>query len=310
MGRTKRQKGAQKEEEGVWCFYCGEEFSDEYALREHQQKQHFTCALCQAPNATPQDLRAHARAEHQLDVLKVNNAAAGRDWVDLAIVGMDGIPEQFLGKGNRYPEGETDLIIAHLDRKQQALVISNSFSLQGIVKSYAPPKDGRKGWGFIIRDPRDNSKASGDSPEDIFVHETELAPPCEGEPKPETLTPGQRVYYNTKEDLKYGTQAANVRPMIEVKNYRLGVDGEAPGKVREVPHVPVVVTSTGDQGQAIVKPLEPQVSGTVKSFSAKDKWGFIVPDGGASVHRMQALDAAVQTQQNRGVCLQVARTYF
>ena len=289
MGRTKRLKTGEEEEDVVWCFYCGEDFDDEHALLEHQGKQHFTCALCQARHATPQDLRVHARAEHQHDVLKVNNAAAGRDWVDLAIVGMEGIPEQFLGTGNRYPEGEIDIIIAHLDRKQQALSISNSWSMQGIVKSYVPPKDWRNGWGFIIRDPRDTSPASAESPEDIFVHETELAPPCDGEPKPAALTPGQRVYYNAKEDPKYGSQAANVRPMVEVKNYRTGVDGAAPGKLREVPHVPVVVTSTGDQGQAIVKPLEPQVSGTVKSFSAKDKWGFIVPDGGASLCRTPLL---------------------
>jgi cold shock CspA family protein len=285
MGRTKRQKTATEErklqEHDWWCFYCGEDFDDEYALREHQEAQHFTCTVCQARNTTPLELRVHSREEHQLDVLRVNNTLAGRDWVDLGVVGMDGMPDAFLGKGNKYPPGEVELIFAHLDRKQQELTILNSFSLQGVVKSFVPPSaDGRQGWGFIIRDPRDTSPASGDSPQDIFVHQSELAVPCEGEPKTESLVAGQRVYYATKEDLKYGTQAANVRPVLAPKNFRAAADGKPPGAVVHAPPVPVIVTSTGSAGQAIVKLAEPQVSGTIKSFSAKDKWGFIVPDGG------------------------------
>ena len=101
MGRTKRQKTATEErklqEHDWWCFYCGEDFDDEYALREHQEAQHFTCTVCQARNTTPLELRVHSREEHQLDVLRVNNTLAGRDWVDLGVVGMDGMPDAFLG---------------------------------------------------------------------------------------------------------------------------------------------------------------------------------------------------------------------
>ena len=61
----------------------------------------------------------------------------------------------------------------------------------------------------VPRDPRDESSPSGNenAPEDIFVHESELSAAVEGDEKPMMLTAGQRVYYSTKEDKRYGTQA-------------------------------------------------------------------------------------------------------
>lgn len=278
MGRKKRQK-TELVEDMPFCFYCGDEFPDDWTLREHQVTAHFKCPECNTRIQTPRELRNHARSSHGLEVKKVCGALPGRDWVDLEIVGQEEIPEPFLGPGNRFPEGETEIIVAHLDRKQQAMLILNSFSLQGVVKSYAAPKDGRKGWGFIIRDPRDESSPSGDAPEDIFVHESELSAAVEGDEKPIMLTAGQRVYYSTKEDKRYGTQAADVRPVLGIKDYRPGAKDNN-GEFGEAAHVAVVVTGTGKEGQPIIQPLEPQVGGTVKSFSPKDKWGFIIPDGG------------------------------
>ena len=280
MGRKKRQK-VEDPEDKPFCFYCGDEFFDDWSLREHQAIAHFNCTSCNQRNRDPRELRNHCRKEHDTDITKVHGALPGRDWVDLEIVGMEGVPEQFLGLGNRFPEGETEIIVAHLDRKQQAMLILNSFSLQGVVKSYAAPKDGRKGWGFIIRDPRDESSPSGNenAPEDIFVHESELSAAVEGDEKPMMLTAGQRVYYSTKEDKRYGTQAADVRPVLGIKDYTPGAAQDT-GAFGEAPHVAVVVTGTGKEGQPIIQPLDPQVGGTVKSFSPKDKWGFIIPDGG------------------------------
>ena len=195
----------------------------------------------------------------------------GREWCDFDIVGMEGIPEEFQAttKGPSFLPNEKEVLQACLMRKQQALQILNSFLLQGTIKSFADHENGNA-WGFIIPSTGGN---------DLFVHEKEVIMPTDGEPI--VLRPGQRVYYNTKEDRRYGTQAAEVRPIPDAttKNY-----DAAPHELAVAPVSAVPSQYGGMVAANAMLPRKqstgPRMEGVVKSFSEMQKWGFIIADGG------------------------------
>ena len=200
----------------------------------------------------------------------------GREWCDFDIVGMEGIPEEFQAttKGPSFLPNEKEVLQACLMRKQQALQILNSFLLQGTIKSFADHENGNA-WGFIIPSTGGN---------DLFVHQNEVIMPTDGEPI--VLRPGQRVYYNTKEDRRYGTQAAEVRPIPDAatKNY-----DAAPHELAVAPVSAVPSQYGGMVAANAMLPRKqstgPRMEGVVKSFSELQKW---VRNGVAPVRTVRA----------------------
>ena len=152
-------------------------------------------------------------------------------------------------------------------RRAQKRQIQGEYT--GVVKTYRPHTTGSgttQYWGFIqpTIQPGEVRELNEEGGEDMFVHECEVIVP-DGEDK--ILRAGMQVTYTTKRDKKHGTQAASVRPLYGAPSVAL-----RPGTGRG--QGPLV------KRQKTEGPAGREMMGTVKSFSRKDGWGFVIPDGG------------------------------
>eukprot|EP00928_Gymnodinium_smaydae_P035258 TRINITY_DN24838_c0_g2_i2.p1 TRINITY_DN24838_c0_g2~~TRINITY_DN24838_c0_g2_i2.p1 ORF type:complete len:657 (+),score=135.86 TRINITY_DN24838_c0_g2_i2:48-2018(+) len=84
-----------------WCYYCDAKAKDEQALIQHQAAKHFTCTLCDKSSPgrfclSLGGLLAHVRRSHKKELDRVPGAIEGRQNTAVDVVGMIGIPEEFL----------------------------------------------------------------------------------------------------------------------------------------------------------------------------------------------------------------------
>lgn len=64
----------------------------------HQKARHFKCEKCNKKMATAHALMNHMYTVHKETLTKVKNAKPGRDGVELAIYGMDGVPKEMIAE--------------------------------------------------------------------------------------------------------------------------------------------------------------------------------------------------------------------
>jgi predicted RNA-binding Zn-ribbon protein involved in translation (DUF1610 family) len=88
MGRKKRKKLSQP-----FCYYCNRNFDSEKVLIQHQKAKHFKCPNCHKKMVTAFALMNHMFQVHKESLKIVPNAREGRDSVELAIHGMQGVPD-------------------------------------------------------------------------------------------------------------------------------------------------------------------------------------------------------------------------
>lgn len=79
-----------------FCYYCDRDFDDEFVLHQHQKARHFSCHACHKKFSTAASMATHVLQVHKEQVLKVPNAKAGRDAIELDIFGMEGVPPQLI----------------------------------------------------------------------------------------------------------------------------------------------------------------------------------------------------------------------
>jgi hypothetical protein len=79
-----------------FCYYCDRDFDDEFVLHQHQKARHFSCHACHKKFSTAASMATHVLQVHKEQVLKVPNAKAGRDAIELDIFGMEGVPQSLV----------------------------------------------------------------------------------------------------------------------------------------------------------------------------------------------------------------------
>lgn len=99
MGRKR------KKEIKPFCYYCDRTFNDEATLILHQKSKHWRCSECYRKLQSSHSLSLHFVHEHSTKLTAVPFAKAGRDSIELNILGMVGVPE--------------DAIEEHLKQQQQ-----------------------------------------------------------------------------------------------------------------------------------------------------------------------------------------------
>ena len=90
-----------------FCFYCERDFDNEKVLIQHQKLKHFQCYICHRKSDTARGLVGHMLQVHKESMRKVPNAIVGRDDPELAIHGLDGVPNHILAskaKGTLYED--------------------------------------------------------------------------------------------------------------------------------------------------------------------------------------------------------------
>lgn len=92
----KRKKASGK----PFCYYCGRGFPDEKVLIQHQRARHFKCKKCYKKMSTAHALMNHMYQVHKETMKKVQNAKDGRDSIELAIYGMNGVPQDVIDQRN------------------------------------------------------------------------------------------------------------------------------------------------------------------------------------------------------------------
>lgn len=92
----KRKKASGK----PFCYYCGRGFPDEKVLIQHQRARHFKCKKCYKKMSTAHALMNHMYQVHKETMKKVQNAKEGRDSIELAIYGMNGVPQDVIDQRN------------------------------------------------------------------------------------------------------------------------------------------------------------------------------------------------------------------
>ncbi len=105
-----------------FCFYCDRDFDNEKVLIQHQKLKHFQCYICHRKSDTARGLVGHMLQVHKDSMPKVPNAIEGRDDPELAIHGLQGVPNHLIAskaKGTLYED--------ELARKR-ALEYTQSFS--------------------------------------------------------------------------------------------------------------------------------------------------------------------------------------
>lgn len=93
MGRKNRQKVKFLK---PFCYYCDREFDDEFVLHQHQKARHFSCRVCHKKFSTAASMATHVLQVHKEQILKVPNAKAGRDAIELDVYGMEGVPHDLI----------------------------------------------------------------------------------------------------------------------------------------------------------------------------------------------------------------------
>lgn len=83
-----------------FCYYCGRGFPDEKVLIQHQRARHFKCQKCYKKMSTAHALMNHMYQVHKETMKKVQNAKEGRDSIELAIYGMNGVPQEVIEQRN------------------------------------------------------------------------------------------------------------------------------------------------------------------------------------------------------------------
>jgi hypothetical protein len=130
MGRKKRTVVALK----PFCYYCDKEFNNEIILHQHQKARHFNCNKCRKRFSTAPALDTHVLQVHKEKLNRVPNAKAGRDFFDMSVYGMDGVPIELINlkltekvelkkrrliKENKIIADEEDLKAEKLRQKQR-----------------------------------------------------------------------------------------------------------------------------------------------------------------------------------------------
>lgn len=92
MGRKKRGV----EVLSPFCHYCDKEFENANILLQHQKNRHFACRQCNRKFSTAASLATHMSQVHGSTLMKVPNAMAKRDKVDLNVYGMEGVPAEVI----------------------------------------------------------------------------------------------------------------------------------------------------------------------------------------------------------------------
>jgi len=94
MGK-KRKDPLQAALDRPWCYYCIRDFEDETVLHNHQRARHFKCECGKRMNS-PRGLLVHAQQVHKTTLTVMENAVAGRESINIDVVGMESIPEAAL----------------------------------------------------------------------------------------------------------------------------------------------------------------------------------------------------------------------
>jgi hypothetical protein len=99
-----------------FCYYCDRDFDDEFVLHQHQKARHFSCHACHKKFSTAASMATHVLQVHKEQVLKVPNAKAGRDAIELDVFGMDGVPQSLieqraLGQPSKRQKLEEDEVV-------------------------------------------------------------------------------------------------------------------------------------------------------------------------------------------------------
>jgi len=90
-----------------FCYYCERDFENEKVLIQHQKLKHFHCYICHRKSDTARGLVGHMLQVHKESMRKVPNAIVGRDDPEIAIHGLDGVPNHIIAskaKGTVYEE--------------------------------------------------------------------------------------------------------------------------------------------------------------------------------------------------------------
>ncbi len=75
-----------------FCYYCDKQFNNESILYQHQKAKHFGCTECRKRCSTGPSLSDHVRKVHNHEIYVIPNAIHGRNSIEMAIYGMDGVP--------------------------------------------------------------------------------------------------------------------------------------------------------------------------------------------------------------------------
>lgn len=97
MGR-KRKRFTPHALNRVFCYYCDRTFQNEHELLMHQREKHLRCPSCSKRMLSVPSLMIHASQMHNVSLSVVPNAIPGRDKIDLDVLGMQGIPEEYYDK--------------------------------------------------------------------------------------------------------------------------------------------------------------------------------------------------------------------
>ena len=89
-----------------FCYYCDKEFDDVSSLQQHQKLRHFMCTWCNKKFSSAFSMSSHALQVHKENVMKVPNAKAGRDSLDIAIYGMVNVPQELIQEKYKEKVGE------------------------------------------------------------------------------------------------------------------------------------------------------------------------------------------------------------
>ncbi|CEO97318.1 hypothetical protein PBRA_000663 [Plasmodiophora brassicae] len=76
-----------------FCYYCDRVFDDEMVLVTHQKAKHWKCQHCQKKLGSSHSLTVHVFQVHKETLKGVPNAKKGRDDLELAVFGMQNVPE-------------------------------------------------------------------------------------------------------------------------------------------------------------------------------------------------------------------------
>jgi len=90
-----------------FCFYCDRDFDNEKVLIQHQKLKHFQCYICHRKSDTARGLVGHMLQVHKESMPKVPNSIVGREDPELAIHGLEGVPNHLVAsraKGTLYED--------------------------------------------------------------------------------------------------------------------------------------------------------------------------------------------------------------
>ena len=90
-----------------FCYYCERDFESEKVLIQHQKLKHFQCYVCHRKSDTARGLVGHMLQVHKESMHKVPNSIVGRDDPEIAIHGLDGVPNHIIAlkaKGTLYED--------------------------------------------------------------------------------------------------------------------------------------------------------------------------------------------------------------